>query len=757
LNDKKLLLGVSAIALGAALSMQAHAQTATTAVTTSTSAPAAQPSAQLSEVTVTAERRRSSVQKTALSIAVRNGDELAREGRYTTAQILEDVPGVTVTGPPVGDNPGDSIVIRGVAPDAVPIGDSSVATTAVYVDGVNSGIGGDFDIDRVEVLRGPQGTLYGRSATGGVVSTYTRDPVLNKLGGFVNVEVGSYDLRHITAAVNVPLINDMLALRVAGNEYDQNGFISSRGGSQEHTEARAKLLYQPTPDLSVLAGFAIDEERGHTGGEEETLAEGGPNTFVYTPSTIYPTKSQTKQYWGLLNWNLGFGTLTYIPTYHNIVSPVAFSAFVNPFFQQSLTNANPLDQITTQEVRLASDEGSPVTWIGGAYYYNRLYKFAGTTTWEPQNALVYSQSIDKSTTNVGTFGEVTYPFLDTFKATGGLRWDYTRIRSDLDYVNNDNTGCDAAQGGPFCGNPNASSFGVPPDLISYTVSGPAGVRTEYNVTYKARLEDDFTPDNLAYAMVSTGFLPGDISVSVNGTPLAAVAFNYKPEELTSYEVGGKNRFLDNSVQVNGDFYYYDYSSYQQFVNTSHSPAPQISVIGSPARMWGAELETLWRITPNDRLGASLGYVDAWYTDKPANFAPFVSQTTIPGIVPFTVQGNFDHTIPLPDGSSVLLHADARYASSYDEGAVAVDQIAYGAEPYVRQGPTVIGDLSVGWNSAGSKYSVTGYVNNVADRIYKTGTFISSAGPSPPNGAIQVATSTSPSNPRVFGVVLHAAY
>lgn len=748
MSNHKSLFGVSAIALGWALSAPSHAQTVATATTTT-----AQPGAQLGEVTVTAERRRSSVQKTAISIAVRSGDELAREGRYTTAQILEDVPGVTVTGPPVGDNPGDSITIRGVAPDAVPIGDSSVATTAVYVDGVNSGIGGDYDIDRVEILRGPQGTLYGRSATGGVVSTYTRDPVLGQLGGYVNLEAGSYDLRHITAVANLPLVGNILAIRVAGNEYDQNGFISTRGGSQEHTEARAKLLYQPNPDLSVLAAFAIDEERGHTGGEEETLLDGSPNTFVYTPSTIYPTKSQTKQYWGQLNWNLGFGTLTYIPTYHNIVSPVALSAFVNPFFAQNLTNANPLDQITTQEVRLASDAGSPLTWIGGAYYYNRLYKFAGTTTWEPQNALVYSQSIDKSTTNVGTFGEATYPFLDTWKVTGGLRWDYTRIRSDLDYVNNNNTGC--SDGSPFC-SPTDPTFGLPENLVPYTVSGPAGIRTEYNITYKARLEDDFTPNNLAYAMVSTGFLPGDISVSVNGTPLTAVAFNYKPEELTSYELGSKNRFFDSSVQVNGDVYYYDYSSYQQFVNTSHSPAPQISVIGSPARMWGAELETQWRITPSDRLGASLGYVDAWYVNKPANFAPFVAQSTVPGIVPLTLQGNFDHTIALPDGSSVDLHADARYGSGYDEGAVAVDQVQYNAAAYVHQAPTVIGDLAATWTSSNAKYSGTFYLNNVANTIYKTGTFISSAGPGP-GGAVSVATSTTPSPPRVFGVVLHAAY
>ncbi len=323
-----------------------------------------------------------------------------------------------------------------------------------------------------------------------------------------------------------------------------------------------------------------------------------------------------------------------------------------------------------------------------------------------------------------------------------MRWDYTRIRDDLNYLNNDTTSC--ADNSPMC-SPSDPTFALPVKLQDLVVSGPAGVTTADNVTYKFRIEDNLTGRNLMYAMVSSGFLPGDLAVSPNGTPLMAEVFHYKPENLTAFELGSKNRFLNDQFQLNGDVYYYDYSGYQQFVNTSHTPAPAISVITSPARMFGLELESVWRITPSDRLTASLGYTNARYVNKPADFAPFVAQNAIPGIAPLTLQGNFDHNINFANGSSVTLHADVHYTSAYDEGAISTAETAYESWEHVDAQP--IGDVSASWNSASQLYSVTGYVRNVANDIYKTGTYL----PFPGSGV------TTPSAPRVYGVVLHAAY
>ena len=129
----------------------------------------------LEEVIVTAERRSEDLQKTATSVSVRNADEMNKQGRLTLGDFLEDIPGVS--GVPNLINPTDpyaGISIRGVIPDnySGPV----IPSTAVYTDGVYQGLGGDYDLDHIEVLRGPQGTLYGRSATGGVIAGYSRDP-----------------------------------------------------------------------------------------------------------------------------------------------------------------------------------------------------------------------------------------------------------------------------------------------------------------------------------------------------------------------------------------------------------------------------------------------------------------------------------------------------------------------------------------------------------------------------------------------------
>ena len=155
----------------------------------------------LEEVVVTAERRSSDIQRTATSVSVRGGQELEQQGRYTLTDILHDVPGVSGGDPAVGgsggsETRGGGIVIRGVTGGLGGGGPGGTitgsATTAAYVDGVYEGIGGNYDIQRVEVLRGPQGTLYGRSATSGVVATDTRNPTFDSVNGYGTVQFSNY-------------------------------------------------------------------------------------------------------------------------------------------------------------------------------------------------------------------------------------------------------------------------------------------------------------------------------------------------------------------------------------------------------------------------------------------------------------------------------------------------------------------------------------------------------------------------------------
>ncbi|MGA3159536.1 MAG: TonB-dependent receptor plug domain-containing protein [Steroidobacteraceae bacterium] len=246
----------------------------------------------MEEVIVTAERRTSDVQKVGASVAVRSGEELAQQGRVSLAEILEDVPNVTVQqgaatlASTIGsDNQGGAIIIRGIPSNAIPVGPlQTIPTTAVYTDGVYEGIGNDYDIDRVEVLRGPQGTLYGRSATTGVVSTYTTDPTLEKYAGDISVEAGDYSLLHYAGAFNLP-IGDMFAVRVSGSHYKHDGYEAPDGmDAIDSDNGRIKILFQPNDKFSLLLGAAVQDNH---------IGEGGPQGGLLQTSTCHSSIRRT--------------------------------------------------------------------------------------------------------------------------------------------------------------------------------------------------------------------------------------------------------------------------------------------------------------------------------------------------------------------------------------------------------------------------------------------------------------------------------
>lgn len=750
---KKLLLTVAAMGCTGVLSGVAWSQ----GQGGSGAAASADSADTLQEVVVTAERRSSDLEKTAVSVAVRSGEDMIQEGKSSLAQILEDVPGVIAT--PVliagnSDNPGAGIVIRGVAPDNEPPGDTSVATTAIYTDGVYGGIGGDVDISRVEVLRGPQGTLYGRSATSGVISTYTHDPVLGKWGADASLEYGSYALQHVSGEVNLP-VNDQLAVRVSGMDLYQNGYLGGHtGGSHDEGVGRVKVLYQPNADFSLLVGLAVQADLVDSGGPAATLA--APNAKGETPLVI--TQSSTydevtdmqRQAWAQLNWNLGFGTLTYIPAIRTFTSDSPSLLNFPPIFVQDTTNNYPIDQTHTEELRLASNSELPVSWIAGAWYYNRKYVYNQDVYWEPSGGYSHGPHTNKDTTNDAAFGELTYPFATGWRATAGLRFDHTLIDSQgSTYAYNLNQGACTA---PCTLGAMDPTFSLPDNVETFSLPAGDGIHSQNNVTYKARVEHDLTPTSLLYAMVSTGFLPADVSVANQGSGASTtvVAFNYKAETLTSYELGSKSRLLNNRLQLNGALYYYDYSGYQRFVNIGIGPSPDLVEMTSPAQMLGAEWEALWLVTPSDRIGFSGGYVDARYVNKPALFAQYVAQTRIPGVAPLTLQARYDHYFRLWKGSTLDVGADGLFTSAYDQSAVAP---AYAAqfEPYVHDGSEFVANARLTWTSASGKYFVTGYVRNLTNNIYKTAA--TTNGFLPGGG---VSTSVVPSAPRVFGVVLNAS-
>ena len=365
---------------------------------------------QLTEVIVTAERRTVDLQKTPVAVSVRSGEYLAEQGRFAVSEILEDVPGVVVV-PAIADNatgfsdsPSSRIAIRGGGANERPAGSglSEPSGVAEYVDGVYNGIGDTYDINRVEVLRGPQGTLYGRSATAGVVAVHTIDPVVGEFNGTATAEFGDFNLRHYSGGINIPMGSEA-ALRVSGNDYSRDGYYAPQGGAEHTIDGRVKLLVKPTDDLSILVGVALQNNIERSGQLSGVMNPDG--NIAYTRAVpLGEGHDDTRQYWAQVDWNLGFATLTYQPTLRDWVQhATTYAAQAIPGVVLVTSEATPHDQFHTEELRLSSNAGSPIKWQTGVFFYNNqlsdvLNKLVATGPIFPPTGVLLQDSDSSRTT-----------------------------------------------------------------------------------------------------------------------------------------------------------------------------------------------------------------------------------------------------------------------------------------------------------------------------------------------------------------------
>lgn len=721
-------------------------------------------STELEEVLITAERRTTDIQDVAASVSVRTGEELAAQGRYTTKQILEDVPGVVAvdnSSVNVGssDVQGNNITIRGITPGASagggPSGISAAPGTAVYVDGVYEGVGSSYDIERVEVLRGPQGTLYGRSATTGVVAFHTRNPSFDGVSGNAGIEFADYDLQHYTAAVNIPM-GDKFAARLSGDYYDQGDgyFDQANRGMGQRTNGRAKLLWQPNEAFSLLVGLAYEDRDAFSGGNSTTASV--PTLALTTvTSDVFPGNKKTKQYWAEANWDVGPVTLTYMPAFRSweqddlLLQASSFISSGVPLHQRFLT---PKDDFLTQELRVSSQDDSKVQWQGGIFYYkNKLDNSNHNYLANPDGTerVVLSDTSDqKETENLGFFAEATMPLTESMRMTLGARYDDTQVTVSEFLFDN-----------PFalCGTTLQGLFPLPPGVVctglaTANVPPPPGTSINdvkikfHNFNYKARLEYDLTPKNMLYGMVSTGFRPGDVGI-VNRAPNVLEA-----EKLTSFEVGSKNRFLDDSLQLNVGLYYYDYQGFQTSYRPNTPNPFDFAGLGNtvavtvPATNIGGELELLYQFTAHDRIGFNYNYVESKWKNKPAAFASAQPEKKR-AMTPSTISANYEHVFSLPSGSTLSARIDGRYEAAHLAQNLHADFLALGYDQYAHVGSRTIGNLSAGWASAGGRYSISAYVRNFTDTLYTTHTVLGDP----------TSLGVSWNDPRTYGAMLSVRF
>jgi len=688
---RRLLLSTTAISVALFLSNPASAQAP--AQNTSKQTTAAQSSDQLEVVVVTAERKATNIEKTPISMVALQGSELNALGRVSMDDVLKNVPGVVVQGQAKGFTP----AIRGLGSDLPPgSGEGAVATNfdGVYDIRAEGAVLGYYDLSRVEVLRGPQGTLYGRNATAGVVNVISNDPTQKfEAGG--TVEYGNYNLLRGEGMVNLPL-SDTLAVRAAFVSMNRDGFLSNGEDDNVGSAARVKVLYQPSDTFSLLVGGEYTKLGGKgAGAVPEFISPPGKPYTATDPSQDYNHFNGYKT-WAQLKWDMGFGVLTVLPAYQH-----ANDEEYGFFGGHGNAGSDPekLEQ-KSGEIRLNSEPGSKVTWVAGAYHYDydelvngyQLSYASGVYTLGP--ALTYTTYHADSD---ALFGEISYPIIDSVRVKLGGRetWDWKTTTTN--------------NFGPVVG----------------------GQVTSTHFDYKIGLDADLTPNTFGYATVTTGYRPGGNNPT-DGSP-------FKPEKVTSYEIGVKSQLLDRRLQINADVYYYDYRDYQAS-DFYIGPTGPLMVFSNVAKVenYGGEVEATALVTPNDLLTASVAYLSAhfrapvYFHTNP--FAPGINEdgAVLPHSPGWTLVGSYQHIFDLGDSGIVQPRVDLRYTSQQYVNPI---ETAYSRQPaYWSE------EMALTYTPDSGNWSITGYVKNLSDEVVKTADFV---------GFMTLAA------PRTYGVTLTA--
>ncbi len=704
------------------------------AQSTPSGSPADADGAVIQEIVVTAQRREETVQKSSVSIQVISGDGLERSGLTQATDLNRIAPGVQIG---TGGN-ATQIYIRGIGDFAV----SALSNPAVAfnVDGVYvarpQGTNGEFyDIERVEVLKGPQGTLYGRNATGGAINLITRAPSLDGLDGRASLELGNYALKHFEGSANVPL-SDTVAMRAAVNVVDRNGYLSDGTDDDVRQAARVRLLWKPYDSLSVL----LNADYGHEGGNgpgyamlprppgsnpwdsassaaaNAILTTTPPLGFLVPP--VAGDSFRSNRFWNVgaeINWNLGVANLTVLPAYRD-------ARLAERNYPAGLRNTIPetTSHAFSTEARL-SNSTDILKWVAGLYYF----KEDQTSEQQIYEGLLQDNvnHYSPDTRSYAGFGQATVSVTSGLRLIGGLRYTYE----------------DQSLAGSIHTN---SPLNLPPGTpLPFLLESFGGEQHFSATTWKGGAEYDLTADNMLYATASTGFKAGGFNQTVE--PMGT----YRPEKLRAYEFGSRNRFLGGRLQVNIEAFKWDDDD-NQVAHVVFDPLGNVNLItqnAGQARIRGANIDLQARVTPADTVSLFAEYNDASYREfsyesaysifgipifNPASTGCRVG-TPFPGTLfgtqlatvdcagfqlprtsKWTGQASYQHAFSLPDGATVVPQINAHFASAQ---WLAVDFV-----PTERVGSYALFDFDLTYAESGNRWAVTAFAHNVANRAAYSG-------------------------------------
>jgi len=711
----------------------------------------------LDEVVVTATRRETSAQRTSIAITSLDSVSLARNGVATPGDVGKLVPGLQIA----AAGTGSQVFLRGIGNFSTSFyAENAIAFSQDQVYFARSGSMSTvlYDVERIEVLKGPQGTLYGRNATGGAINLITKKPTWDR-NGDLSIEGGDYDRIRVTGAVNVPL-GDRVAVRAAGMYYNTDSYTDDGTTDQHFGAGRVHALIKlsdkgtlllsgdlaqlegggpaayPTTSLAVGPVGYTRPSNDWTGGATPAVNAflAGTSGFLHAVGALPPGVNiqplltdgfQKVQSWGLsadLEYELPFAGLTVIPALRHL----NVRARNYPGFQY---NSDEDSRQFTTEARLASNYESKLQWVAGAFYINEDARSLQNADQGVLNTLIQLPTLDGNSWAV--FGEGTFSVTDHFRLIAGTRYTYEK-KEQLG-SNSQNLNLVPLPVGPFTSYPafcggTGGAFSV--DAGSRpTCTWPVAGQTSWNsTTWKGGMEFDLAKDSMMYLTASSGFKAGGFYGS-----LPPNAFG--PEHLTSYALGSKNRFLQNRLQLNGEVFYWDYKDQQTVHLGAIRPTGFGLVTENIGRvpMLGVDVSLEWLATRNDRIALggnwlranTSGFVyNAVLTTPTANVstgcstsAPFFntadnnfyrsvdcSGRPIPRAPKWTGTLDYEHTFALPADFSLIAGVHSVYSS---EQWITIDYL-----PGSRQGSYHTTDLNLTLAAREDKWSVRAWVRNL---------------------------------------------
>lgn len=668
---------------------------------------------ELAEVIVTAERRAENVQRIASAVSVLSGETVELAEVRNAGDVIRFVPNMTADTTDGHGRP--KFYIRGIG-----LSDASIWNTnpiGTYVDDVyvwNASTVGFpvFDVERVEVLRGPQGTLWGKNTTGGAINFISKKPTFEN-EGYAKVAYGNFDEALAEGALGFG-INDIFAVRVSGfyqeaDLFTQNSFQPGTD-TWDETAGRVQLLGKFSDSFDAVLKLHYRDFNG------PVLTGGNLNNAIATrwnvPSLAERTDDLTQ-----------VGTaLTLTKTFANGLALTSISGFDNFEREQTGGDAVPYESTRTrtafevdqfsQELRLASPGEDRLSWIAGAYYFD------GTITSDAQTAALPGSLRPNGTVkpisyttneyaldaqSYALFGNVKYRFTDRFDLSLGVRetWE----KKEVDLVN-----LTAATGFSF------ADLGRWWESSNINGALPVNAFQQDDKTWSAFTWEitpgfQFTDTLRGYARVAEGFNGGNFNATATRQNQVGVI---EPEYLRSYEVGVKSEWLENRLVLNLSTFYYYYTDIQQKATTLDSNNQQvITFINAKSGVSkGIELEASLAPVEDLVLRLNLGYNETEFTDFQDSPTTNVAGNWFNRVPRVISNAQAEYRIPLSNGGGVLLSTDWAYRTkSYFNATNQTD--AELIEPAYW-----LGNASVGYSAPNRKYDVRVYGLNVTNTEYR---------------------------------------